>query len=424
MRAIFLTFLLCCISSIFLGEIVGLLGEEVPWVILNSDSAGIQLSGSPVMENLEGVPKMEGVLYGFMKLGNGEDDVVSIALVPGNPPQLWVDANNNENLADDEHFAGKYDSVLRCYVWDYEIMVEYEVNGERVVLPVHVEITVSADFSPPLVSYSVKSHRRGLIEIDGKLYTITVSLIYPTEDRAVYALEDLVFGIDRDGDGMIYPFCDSYELFPMSFPESRVFCVGDRVYTTKFVTSDGRKVVLEEVKDRKPADLLVPPILRRGYPAPDFKTRTLDDEEFSLSAFKGCNVALYFAPSSCIFGKMGDEGCCCGSDMAGVLCYERLEMLASLMKRFEDFVVVWIITDETRPETKLFEKINERFPSITVIWDPEVVRLYLNPRQRLLIIGKDGIMKGGDEVCIRERRSCELHYGVKYLWEIEKMLLE
>jgi len=51
-----------------------------------------------------------------------------------------------------------------------------------------------------------------------------------------------------------------------------------------------------------------------------------------------------------------------------------------------------------------------------------VVRLYLNPGQRLLIVGKDGIIKGGDEVYIRERRSYELHYGVKYLWEIERML--
>jgi len=57
-----------------------------------------------------------------------------------------------------------------------------------------------------------------------------------------------------------------------------------------------------------------------------------------------------------------------------------------------------------------------------VVWGPEVVRLYPNPGQRLLIVGKDSIIKGGDEVYIRERRSCELHYGVKYLWEIEKML--
>lgn len=424
MRKVCLVLLFLCMSvctPVVLASsdgFIGLLGEAVPWTIPPVYSMGIQLQKTP-LEKLEGVPQVKGLLFGAMELGNGEDNLVSIAVLLENPPRLWVDTNNNEDLSDDEHIMWDFRTVDgNTYLWSYlKVQVEYQVKGETVYLPVYVDNCVSMD---PIrggigVDYSVLGHREGLIEVDGKLYPIALSLIQTTSNAIYNNLNDLLFGIDIDRDNKIDVCDDSYELFRADTP----FYVGDKVYEIKSVSPGGRKLVLGESN----REAVKKPVLRGGHLSPDFQTTTLvEGKPFSLSNFKGKVVMLYFAPSFYVFPLLDDENYCysCPYDVQSQY-YQRMSDLEFLVEANRDKVVlVWILTDEEEPKPDLIEKLQEGigFPLVTMIWDPKVTELYLYPGERLFILDKNGTIKATDE-CWFEVRDGEIKGGVDRLLYID-----
>jgi len=417
----------------FSNEFIGLLGETVSWTIPPVCSTDIRLQKTP-LENLKGIPQVEGLLFGAMKLGNGKDNLVSIAVLLENPPKLWVDANNNEDLCDDEHILWEFRVASGdAYIWhDLKVQVEYQVRGETVCLPVYVDIYVSMD---PVrggididVDYSVVSHREGLIEIDDKLYPIALSLIHTTSDAIYNNLNDLLFGIDIDRDNKINVCDDFYEIFRADAP----FYVGDKVYEIKSVSPDGRKLVLGESN----REAVRRPVLRRGHPSPDFQTTTLEGKPFSLSNLKGKIVMLYFAPSFCVFPSLNNESRCssCSYNVQSQY-YQRMSDLELLVEENKGKVVlVWILTDEEEPKPDLIKKLQEEisimaskgrlieeFPLVTMIWDPKVTELYLNPGERLFILDENGTIRATDE-CWFEIRNGKIKGGVKKLLYVDPIV--
>ena len=413
------------------NEFIGLLGETVSWTIPTVCGTDIQLQKTS-LENLKGIPQVKNLLFGAMKLGNGKDNLVSIAVLLENPPKLWVDANNNEDLSDDEHIMWDFRTVHgTTYLWHYlKVQVEYQVKGETVCLPVYVDICVSMD---PVrggigVDYSVVSHREGLIEIDDKLYSIALSLIHTTSDAIYNNLSDLLFGIDIDRDNKIDVCDDSYELFKADEP----FYVGDKTYEVKSVSPDGRKLLLGESNRQA----VRKPVLRRGHPSPDFQTTTLEGKPFSLSNLKGKVVMLYFAPSFCVFPSLNNENYCSScSYNVQFQYYQRMSDLESLVEVNKGKVIlVWMLTDEEEPKPDLIKKLQEEisimvskgrlieeFPLVTMIWDPKVTELYLYPWERLFILDENGTIKATDE-CWFEIRNGKIKGGVNKLLYVDPIV--
>ncbi len=437
MRRVCLVLLFLCMSvctPVVLASsngYIGLLGETVSWTIPPVYGTDIQLQKTP-LEKLKGIPQVKGLLFGAMELGNGKDNLVSIAVLLENPPRLWIDANNNEDLSDDEHILWDFRTVDgNTYLWHYlKVQVEYQVKGETFYLPVYVDNCVSMD---PIrggigVDYSVVGHREGLIEIDDKLYPIALSLMHTTSEAIYNNLNDLLFGIDIDRDNKIDVCDDSYELFRADTP----FYVGDKVYEIKSVSPGGRKLVLGESN----REAVRRPILRRGHLSPDFQTTTLEGKPFSLSNFKGKVVMLYFAPSSFVFPLLDDENYCysCPYDVQSQY-YQRMSDLELLVEENKDKVVlVWILTDEEEPKPDLIEKLQEEismmaskrglieeFPLVTMIWDSKVTELYLYPWERLFILDENGTIKATDE-CWFEIRNGKIKGGVSKLLYIDPIV--
>lgn len=437
LRRVCLVLLFLCMfvcTSVVLAsssEFIGLLGETVSWTIPPVCSTDIRLQKTP-LENLKGIPQVKGLLFGAMKLGNGKDNLVSIAVLLEGPPQLWIDANNNEDLSDDEHIMWDFRTVSGdTYIWHcLKVQAEYQVRGETVLLPVYVDIYVSMD---PVrggigVDYSVVSHREGLIEIDDKLYPIALSLIHSASYAIYNDLSDLLFGIDIDRDNKINVCDDSYEIFRADEP----FYVENKTYEIKLVSPDGRKLVLVESNRQA----VKRSILRRGHPSPDFQTTTLEGKTFSLSNLKGKVVMLYFAPSFCVFPSLNSENYCSScSYNVQFQYYQRMSDLESLVEANRDKVVlVWILTDEEEPKPDLIKKLQEEisimvskgtlieeFPLVTMIWDPKVTELYLCPGERLFILDENGTIRATDE-CWFEIRNGKIKGGVNKLLYIDPIV--
>jgi len=433
---LFLCMFVCTsIVLAFSNEFIGLLGETVSWTIPPVCSTDIRLQKTP-LENLKGIPQVKGLLFGAMKLGNGKDNLVSIAVLLEGPPQLWIDANNNEDLSDDEHIMWDFRDVNgNTYFWHYlKVQAEYQVKGETVMLPVYVDIYVSiyVSMDPVIgeigVDYSVVSHREGLIEIDDKLYPIALSLIHTTSYAIYNNLNDLIFGIDIDRDNKIDVCDDSYELFKVDEP----FYVGNKAYEIKLVSPDGRKLVLVESNRQA----VRRPILRRGHPSPDFQTTTLEGKTFSLSDLREKVVMLYFAPSSCVFPPLNNESHCssCSYNVQSQY-YQRMSDLESIVEVNRGKVVlVWILTDREEPKPDLIKKLQEEIsimvskgtlieelPLVTMIWDPKVTELYLYPWERLFILDENGTIRATDE-CWFELRNGKIKGGVKKLLYVDPIV--
>lgn len=422
-KRVFLVLLFLCMlvcTSVVLASsngYIGLLGETVPWTIPPIYSTDIQLQKTP-LEDLEGIPQVKGLLFGAMELGNGKDNLVSIAVLLENPPRLWIDANNNEDLSDDEHILWDFRTVDgNTYLWHYlEVQVEYQVKGGTVCLPVYVDNCVSMD---PIrggigVDYSVVGHREGLIEIDDKLYPIALSLIHTTSNAIYNNLNDLLFGIDIDRDNKIDVCDDSYELFRADTP----FYVGDKVYEIKSVSPDGRKLVIRGSNRQA----VRKPILRRGHLSPDFQTTTLEGKPFSLSNFKGKVVVLYFAPSFYVFPLLNSEDYCpsCPYDVQFQYSQRMSDLELFVEANRDKVVLIWILTDEEEPEPDLIKRLQEEI-LVTMIWDSKVTELYLYPGERLFILDENGTIKATDE-CWFEIRDGKINGGVDKLLYIDPIV--
>lgn len=271
---------------------IGLLGETVESVGIGGGELHIISLYDTPREDLIYAPIGEDIQYGTIKLGNGADTLISIAVRLGPEPLLWVDANNNEDLYDDG--ASTPDAVWSQHsrAWYREITVSYWEDGAHYTSPYVLRIQVTKFGNDWDLLYSGFCVRKGLIRIGPTLHTIWLSDL--DSDGLFNDFENLAVGIDSDGDGEPCLDFSSPEWFFQESPflEPGIVQIDNMFYELIDVSSDGRLIELAS----SDVDLEPLPILQVGHPAPLLTVNTVTGEKIDLSKYMGQPILLLFAP--------------------------------------------------------------------------------------------------------------------------------
>jgi thiol-disulfide isomerase/thioredoxin len=249
------------------------------------------------------------ILYGVLRQGSPDGALtMAVFTAKDGAERLVIDANDNENLADDD--------VLR-----WEGSYGPPANGQPSLPSVHHTINFTCgDHHYPLALYlrrydraqatgvtavglangivvSIDSYRSGELSLDGK--SIALALI-PTGFTAAGSPFDqpgtaLVLDVNGDGHLNGHPF-RSNERFRVGSP----FIIGTHAFKVASVTCDGRQLSLEPV-DPALAQVQHP---SRGGPqtgdmAPHFAVTTIDGDTLSLDELRGKVVLLDFWATWC-----------------------------------------------------------------------------------------------------------------------------
>ncbi|MGQ9733974.1 MAG: redoxin domain-containing protein [Candidatus Bipolaricaulia bacterium] len=362
---------------------IGLLSELLDWPIGAVSAIPLSLQDTPP-ESLSALPAqvVRGgpCSYGAIRLGNGRDRTITVLICHWEPPQVWIDANNDEDLTNDGGGLPDARWEWRGFSWSSTVQVEYDINDDIIRVPYHIRVTGYYNYEEHGYSfiYGGYCHRQGLIELEGKLYPIAVSDL--SSDGLYDDLDKLVIAIDTDGDGELQLFPDSYEIYGPNQPLQ----VGERLYKIKSVSPDGRRIEVEQIGIAPP-----PPILAPGQRAPDFESKTLEGEEIKLSDFRGKVVVLIFWNPSI---QPGSRCCEAYQDIWRV---EDLNALLGEGPYQHKVVLLGIATSPQPPDPSSLKEEGIQF---SVIWDPSINELYRRSLigRGLFIIDKEGIIHDMD----------------------------
>lgn len=381
---------LLTIGCLVVGCLVGLTGrgeeslaylcELVDWPSSWGPIPTISFAPTP-QEELRAFPVGENVKYGVIRLGNGQDPLISVAIREGPDPAIWVDANNNEDLTDDG--GGKWDLQWRwnSFVWYFTVFVDYLKAGVDTIAPYTIEIVAyNPSGSRWEVSYASHCLRKGLLEVEGTQYAIWIGDM--DSDGRYDDIEDLVVVVDVDGDGMPCFSPASPEIF---FPRHTPVQIGMTLYVVDSVSPDGREVRLQQAG----AATSPLPFLSPGHPAPAFTSQTIEGHTISLTDYRGDVTVLVFVPiQTCVN---------CPACVEAPLVCARVRDL-NLLDHRDDIHVIAIATDDVAPMREQIRAVGIEYP---VIWDPELVMLYRVTNTWLFIVDGEGNIRAMDQTFLR-----------------------
>ncbi len=325
-------------------------------------------------------PELEGKLYGVLKLGNGQDQLIT-AVTGKEKGQsvIYVDANNDEDLTNDGD--GRWNGELSG--WGYRrrvtVQVDYSIEGENVALPYHVYIDATKDRPGPAGRLKYHAwfghcHRAGTVKLDGKPYDLA---LFDTNSDGLYSdLENTVLAIDVDRDGFFLTTPDSYELWR----PGELIRLGNTTYEVVSISPGGREIDFSVSEEEVPPH----PILLPSYPAPDFRATDLKENELFLKGLRGNAVLLYFWEAPCPT---------CSSK-------SRASQIQNIYDRYKEkgFIAIGIPMNSDRAVLESFlEREGTTYPQL---WSEEgrenpVAKLYRvwSPNDMIYLIDRQGIIR-------------------------------
>lgn len=380
-------------------EGVGLCGELVQWPAAMGGVPTVALFPEP-QERLIAFPQGPNIKYGIITLGNGQDPTISIAVREAPKPCIWVDANNNEDLTDDG--GGLWDLQWRwnSFVWFFTVDVDYSIDGVSTTAPYVIKITAHKTTGEWSVFYGSYCLRKGLVELNGQLYTIWLGDM--DSDGIYNDFEDLYLAIDVNGDGMpaFSPAC--LEIFS---PAMGPIQIGKKLYTVEYVSVDGRSIRLQQTGETQS----VPPLLSPGHPAPEFTSTTIAGETISTQDLRGKVIILNFFPV---------EACLeCPTCVKNPVICRRAAQLGLVRALNNEVAVIGIVTDAMQPAIDQVLRLGVDYP---VIWDPRLVSLHRVSQTWLFVVDPEGTIRATDHIIPRfdGERLVELEYDPLLLPEI------
>ena len=416
-RLLVLVFMgIAVLSGAVFGQ-VGLL-QEVPCSIQpGSQSWEIILSSTP-LEELVAVPRdADELRYGALRLGNGPDRTVSLAVFEGTEGLcLWLDANNNEDLTDDIGGGRGKQIGWESSAWRFSIDVDYVENGQTVTVPYTVVLMaypVDDETTPYQYVAFYAGHRQGLIEIAGKILPIAIIDFNGNgrfDDVEDIDRESLLVALDTDGDGEI-----SYSPHEIFLP-GETLRVGEHGYKIASISPSGRRIELAEIEQRFPTW----PIYSLGHTFPEVDGETLGGEHFRLSDLRGKVVALFFVPlRSCQCDGPFD---CFRSDSIARRCMH-MRSIAAEFGRDPRVQVVVILTGEGTP----LDEWNDPDLGWKVVSTPSIPGVDHPLFLRTFILDQEGIIRDMDRPVFvgKDIWGCpnaEMAYVFDVEWVIERLL--
>lgn len=369
-----------------LGQETGLLGEVVPWPILSAEVPmhHLPLYDQPLEENVAPAPvTLDGAeySYGILPLGSGPDPGITVAVSQHGEPRILVDANNDEDLANDPGIQDRERINARTYRWQVTVDVEYTIKGAITRAPYHLLILANFSYATNQYEYwySCFCHRRGLVDLGGTLYPVAITDLSST---AKYDdLSHIFVSIDTDGNGELDMLLGSHEVYGAEDPFQ--VQVGDVIYVITSLSEDGRRMTLERVANAKAR-----PIIRPDHAAPDFVARTIDGQDIRLSDFQGKVVVLVFRP---VLKTSGCPMC----DTISSSTSSRMSDIRDSVSVFGDNVVMIAVYAGSKPVDS-DDMTGPRLQTEITLWDPQIAEIYRRSNG-LFIIDQDGIIAGMDE---------------------------
>lgn len=387
------------------------LDELVPWPLL---SAGVWVETLPLTdkpaESISGSRKwtstgVDAVRFGLVPIGTSQDPGVSFVFLQDATPQIVVDVDNDEDLANDGIVATREQIDSRSYTWFVTVVGEFKDGGSIVRFPLRISIIAlySYDSDDYVVGYSAFCQRRGVLELDGASVPIAVTSL---RTDGTYDVSQLVVAVDGDSDGRI----DSLPGSPEAFGPGEDIQIGAMRYRATSVSAWGETLSVEPVG---PAPAR--PRIAKGEPAPVFSTVSLAGQRLNLSMFEGQVVVLYFLPSL----SAGDCAACAADNPY----VERLTSIHAAVRSLDGVVVIAVVPSETTAD-KL-----SALPStgIHTVADPALASLYRRT-YGAIVVAPDGTIAAMDEAwatfrCGRphgefdELRSAEVSIVAQHLLE-------
>lgn len=245
---------------------------------------------------------------------------------PGQEPVVYVDANGDNSLSDDEKIPLKREEEGNRYRWIVSAEIRLE-NGPFKTMPIFLRYYKNTKYSKMgpedrLFEQSTDVMVRAHVNINGK--DVLLQYAYDVNKKKVDPFNGWL-GVDTDGNGEV----DIHDLSPESTKaddETVVFRVGDIYISTKKADLAKNQVIVKQnnASDYKRAELLT------GKEFPQFSFTDLDGKKRSFNEFRGKYVLL---------------------DIWGIwcpACREEVPYIREASNRFQsrNFVVLGLNTDE------------------------------------------------------------------------------
>jgi thiol-disulfide isomerase/thioredoxin len=208
-------------------------------------------------------------LYGGMAVGSGDDAQISVVVdeADGQPPRIYIDRNNDEDLTNDGDGAwSSTEGLLRLS--GAVVDVPY---GDRSV-PYQFEFYRFTERLLDAVLYYRNAAREGTIASGGKECMIAI-----LDENADGRFDDLTDGtllIDLNGDGTLEGAPDSAEYHALAEP----FNIHGQVWEVAALSLDGTELTLRP----STAEVAMKTYLAAGEPAPTFVGKGLDEAPLRL----------------------------------------------------------------------------------------------------------------------------------------------
>jgi len=246
--------------------------------------------------------------YATITLGTGADNRFTLALArQGDQCEIYVDANNDEDLTNDGDGKWQVDSqtswqttftlrvpysgpgpvVTRSDPW-WSRVPKAPASGERTV-PYRVVFYYFKDRLPEVVLYYRDSGFRTALHLGGQR-----RLAMLLDDNCNGRVDDLdatALFVDVDGDGKLWPGMSSHEYYGPGEP----FTVGDQTYRLASAAPDASTVASKKT-DHVPAKA----DLRPGQVLPGFQAVDTAGQPVSLGDFRGKVLLVDFWASWCV----------------------------------------------------------------------------------------------------------------------------
>ena len=251
----------------------------------------IQLSATPMESQLK-LPEFRSPqpLFGALKIGNGADSLVTIALdelQPGGFSYLYIDKNNNQDLSDDGEPAW---DAEQNELWTKEALVDvhYQKDGEIVAVPYPVSFYRYKNRLPDSIIAYRNGYREGNIALKDTAYKIAV-----LDDNLDGWFDDdnTALAIDVDRDGILNGRTDSPEYFSLN----DYFNISGVTYRVKRISREGGDIVIAVADSSAPPKIT----LEEEMPAPAFQAVTLGGQTIALADLSNKVVLIDFWASWC-----------------------------------------------------------------------------------------------------------------------------
>jgi thiol-disulfide isomerase/thioredoxin len=228
-------------------------------------------------------------LYGVLSLGTGPRVRIVLAVdeVPGEAPRIFIDRNNNGDLADDG--GGDWTEMTHNVRRLKQAVIEVPYDGHSI--PYAFSFYRFTDKSGDVIYYYRDSYREGELVLGGR--PCKIALLDDNADGRFDDLEEGVLLIDLNRDGVLEGKRDSAEFHALDKP----FNLDGRVWEVVSVSPDGTRLTIRPSR----AAVAARRYLNPGDPAPEFAGATLDGMAFDLARERGKSkyILLDFWASWC-----------------------------------------------------------------------------------------------------------------------------